>query len=164
VSLVGSTATAITTVLYAIPDIGKVYDYDPFPRGEWQEFVQLFTADVGGQTVVRAWTVKHVARRTVPHSIAQNAEVQRVEMDWLVRGFLGLNDPTSDGQFRELLELVTERLNQNRRLVGAQEIIDHDPADYILPNSGALLALGDTICHYGEVTFTSYHDHVIAVS
>lgn len=163
-TMVSGTAATIRTTILTVSDVGQVYDYDPFPRGDWAQFVSLFTATVSGSTVVRAWTIKSVARRTVPLTIAPGAEVQRVEFDWLIRGFLGLDDPTSDAVFRDLLETVVEALNANRSLSGAPEIIDHDPADYALPNNGALLALGDTICHYAEVTFTSYHEHVIAVS
>lgn len=164
-SLVSGTAATIKTTVEAVANVGVVFDYDPYPRAEWQEFVALFTFEVTpGVRVVRAWTIRNIGRRTIAKSIASNAEVQRVELDWLIRGFFGLNDPASDAQFRDLLEAVTEALNANRGLNGAPEILDHDPADYVLPNNGALLALGDVICHYAEVTFTSYHEHVIAVT
>lgn len=164
-TLVSGTAAVIKTVIQTVANRGLVYDYDPFPIGEWHDFVATFTSDIGGVTRVRAWTVRNTARRTVPLSIAPNAEVQRVELDWLVRGFSGVRDDGgSDVTWRDLLETVTEALNANRSLAGAPECIDHDPADYTQPNNGAPIALGDTICHYGEVTFTSYHHHVIAVT
>ncbi len=165
-SLVSGTAAQIKAVIEGVTNPGVVLDYDPFPGSEWNDFVALFTSTIGGNVVVRAWTIKNVGRRTVPQTIAMGSEVQRVELDWLVKGFAAVteNDSTSDVMFRDLLEAVTEALNTNRHLAGAPEILDHDPADYLLPGNGALVSLGDTICHYGEVTFTSYHEHVIAVS
>lgn len=163
-SVVALTAARIKTTMLTVSNVGQVYDYHPFPRAEWNEYVAKFTATVSGQTVVRAWTIKNIGRKTVPISLAPSSEVQRLELDWLVRGFMGLDDPTSEQAFVDLLETVTEALNADRSLGGVADALDHDPADYTLPNNGALLALGDTICHYAEVTFTSYHNHVIAVS
>jgi hypothetical protein len=165
VSKVGDTATSIAAIVDGVTDSGVVYDYDPFPDNDWSAFVAKFTSTIGGKVVVRAWTVKNIARRTVPISIAMGAEVQRIEFDWLVRGFLGHNEAaTTDSTFRDLLEAVTEALNANRSLAGVAGCLDHDPCDYVLPNDGALLSLGDTICHYGEVRFTSYHEQAISVT
>ena len=100
----------------------------------------------------------------MPLAIAIGSEKQRVSLSWIVRGFLGHNGDTSDATFRDLLETVVEALNANRSLTGAPSILDHDPADYDLPNNGALLSLGDVVCHYGEVTFISHHEITVAVS
>lgn len=163
-SLVSGTATTIKTTISAVSNIGVVYDYDPFPQADWEKFVQKFTTEIGGSRVVRAWTIKNVGRDTIPVSIAVGSEVQRPKLRWLIRGFVAVTeDGASDVVFRDLLEAVTEALNTNRSLSGAPSILDHDPADYVLPNNGALLSLGDTICHYGEVTFTSTHEIVVAV-
>lgn len=163
-SLVAGTAAIIKTTVSAVANVGVVHDYDPFPAGDWAAFVSNFTATISGAPTVRAWTIRNLDRRTVPISIAAPSEVQRVELDWLVRGFMALNtEGTSDTTWRDLLEAVTEAINHNRTLAGAPECIDHDPADYVQPNNGAPIALGDTVCHYGEVTFTSYHHHVISV-
>lgn len=164
-SLVSGTATALKATALTVPDIGVVFDYDPFPTSEWNKYVANFTTEIGGEQVVRAWTIKNVHRDTVPLSIAPNQEVQRVQLRWVIRGFLGVrNDGATDVTFRDLLELLTETLNANRSLSGAPSILDHDPADYDLPNNGALLSLGDTICHYGEVTFTTHHEIVVTIT
>jgi hypothetical protein len=165
-TLVSQTADKIKTVIELVPDRGVVYTYDPFPAGEINDFVALLTTEITGRRVVRAWTIKNVGRDTVPISIASGSEVQRPVLRWLLRFFLAVegNAETTDVTFRDLLEQVTEQLNAKRTLMGAPSILDHDPADYSLPNNGALLSLGDVVCHYGEVTFASTHEIVVTVS
>lgn len=163
-TLVSGTATVIKARINTVANVGKGFDYDPFPKGDWAEFVSTFTSDIGGETVVRAFTIKNIHRDTKPLSIAVGSEVHRVELTWLVRYFLGHNGDTSDVTFRDLLETIIETLNADRRLTGAPSVLDHSPADYDLPNNGALLSLGDVLCHYAEVTFISYHEIVVATN
>lgn len=164
-SLVSGTVAVIKTTAQTVTDVGRVLDYAPFPTGEIQDFVSTFTTTIGGALKVRALTIECVGRRTKPIALAYPSEVQEVELDWYLRYFTAVEDQgASESGFIDRLEAIVEALNSNRHLAGAPEIKDHDPADYTLPNNAALLSLGDTICHYGEVTFTSYHEHVIAVS
>ena len=164
-SIVSGTAAVIKATIETVANRGNVYDYDPFPDGDWAEFVQKFAVTIGGSEVIRAWTIKNTHRDTVPLTISANSEVQRVHLTWLARFFVGHSEAdNSDVTFRDLLEAVVETLNANRSLGHVEGAYDHDPADYDLPNNGALLSLGDVVCHYAEVTFISHHEIVVAVS
>ena len=164
-SLVSGTADSIAAILTAVPNIGLVYKYDPFPSGDWASFVDEFTTTISGIEQVRAWTIKNIGRVTEPGTMSIGSEVQRPSLSWLIRGFLVVkNVATSDVTFRDLLEAVTEALNTKRGLGGAPSILDHDLADYSLPNNGELRLLGDVVCHYGEVTFTSHHEITVATT
>lgn len=161
---ISDTATEIRNVIATVPDCGQVFDYQPYPKGDWTEFVNSFTATIGGERVVRAFTVQYIGERRQEVAIGIGSQKQQRYMNWMVRAHMGHDGAQSDADFRDLVELVADALDRHRSLSGAAGAIDHDPCDISLPNSGAGVVLGDVLCHYAELTFESQHEMTLTVT
>lgn len=164
-SSISDVAAAIKATLEDVPDIGNVFDYQLYPAAEWSTFVAAFSLEVGGVTVLRTATVQYLGERRREAVVGVGATIQRRELDWVVRYHWGLADNgASDPAFRDMLEAIADAIDSNRSLGGVEGCIDHDPVDIDLPDRGAPILLGDVLCHYGEVTFTSTHEQQLTVS
>jgi hypothetical protein len=160
---ISETADAIRDTVAAVTNVGNVFDYQPYPQNNWDEFVALFSLVVNGKLQVRTWTVQYLGERREELAIGIGATKQRRYMQWMVRGHMGHNGATSDVEFRDLIELVANALDSNRGLAGVAGVMDHDPCDVSLPNNAAGVVLGDVLCHYVEITFESQHEQNITL-
>jgi hypothetical protein len=161
---ISQTAGEIKNIVLTVPDCGQVYDYQPYPEGDWSEFVESFTATIAGARQVRAFTVQYIGERREEVAIGIGSQKQRRYMNWMVRAHMGHDGAASDIAFRDLVELVADALDKHRSLGAAAGAIDHDPCDISLPNSGAGVVLGDVLCHYAELTFESQHEMTLTVT
>lgn len=156
---VATTATAIVAAINTIPDAGVVFDYQPLPVNGWPEFVDSFTVTVASKRVIRAWTVVYLGEDRLPVTAANQGIgsdlIEQRAMRWKIRGHFGWTDATSDKAFRDLVEAVANALDARHNLGGS--CYTHDPVDVNYPNDGAGIVLGDILCHYAEVTMTTYH-------
>jgi len=162
---IGDTAAVIKTTILTVANVGVVFDYQPYPAAEWDKFIATFTSTIGGVPRLRAFTVQYLGERRVPRTIGgTSGAIQTREIDWLVRAHWGLDDPTTDLAFRDKLEEVCDAIDRERGLNGVAGATDHDPVDVSLPERGAPILLGDIVCHYAEITFTSYHEQSLNLS
>lgn len=165
-SAINDTAAFIKSTIQGVTDVGNVFDYQLYPGAEWSTFVAAFSLEVGGNVVLRTATVQYLGERRREVAIAIGAQaVQRRELDWVVRYHWGLSGGgDSDPAFRTMLEAIADAIDSARSLAGVAGGIDHDPVDITLPDRGAPILLGDVLCHYGELTFTTYHEQTLTVS
>lgn len=164
-SVINDTAAVIKTTVLTVANVGQVYDYQPAPVNGWDQFVAHFTATIDSEPRVRAVTIQYLGERRQERNVAiGSAALQMREMDWMVRVHVGWENPTSDALFRTLVENIADAIDKNRDLSGVAGVIDHDPVDILLPGNGAGVLLGDVLCHYAEVTFTSYHEQGLTLT
>ena len=154
-------AAAIAAIIDAVPDSGIVYDYQPVPKGnDWAAYAQKFVTSIGGTNQVRAWTVAYIGEDRAYRTVAIGATKLIRKYDWLVRGYLGWQDPDSDATFRDLCEAVVTALDTNRSLSGSA--IDHEATRVLLPNDGQGVLLGDVLCHYVEMRLSPWVEDTLA--
>lgn len=164
-SVITDTAAVISTTIQTVQEVGLVYDYQPAPVNGWDQFVASFIQTIDNEPVVRAVTIQYLGERRKERNVAVgSAALQMREIDWMVRIHHGWRNPTSDAEFRSMVEAVANAIDANRDLSGVAGVIDHDPVDILLPGNGAGVLLGDVLCHYAEVTFTSYHEQQLTLT
>lgn len=148
-------AAAVKADLEGIADIGVVLNSAPLPpfMEDWAEYVDTLTSVIGGQRVVRAWTVGFLG--TKPLQVRRGLGSQKVlrEIRFSIRGYLGRHHPDSEATFRDLIETVVAVLDTDLGLGGT--VIEHDPVDVDLPANADAVLLGDVVCHYCEITLAA---------
>jgi hypothetical protein len=154
-------AAAIAAIIDAVTDTGLVYDYQPVPKGlDWATYTTKFVTTIGGVDQVRAWTVSYQGEDRAFRTVAIGATKLIRKFEWLVRGYLGWQDPDSDATFRDLNEAVVTALDTNRSLNGTA--IDHEATRVTLPNDGQGVLLGDVLCHYVEMRISPWVEESLA--
>lgn len=135
--------TQVKTILEAIPDIGRVHDYDRWEI-DWDEFLTLFKATVGGTDQIRGWTV-HVQSDGSSYPGTNN--VGQFEHLFLLRGYLGLQDSSAtEKTFDDLVEAVQQAFMGNYTLNGSA--MNTDPPQIVLKE---VRQLSDVLVHYAEI-------------
>ena len=82
---------ALKNIIVDVLNIGTVHDYERWSN-EWPDFLTLFKTTIGGEDVIRGWTVGYNGQvPEAPESFAQNAYVRT--HTFAIRGFLQLDDP-----------------------------------------------------------------------
>lgn len=46
--VIANQAAALKTAIESVTDVGVVYDYQPFPKNDWAQFVTTLTVVIGG--------------------------------------------------------------------------------------------------------------------
>lgn len=150
-SQIDTLATAIETDLDKVTDVGATYDHGLWPMtGDWAAFLAAFTVVIAGQRQVRAWTIQYLNEKRAYRTIG-NQKVLR-EITFVIRAHLSMT-ATSETVFRGLLEDAVTELDSDPGLGGT--CIDHDACDVSVPDNGALLYLGDVLCHYAEINLVA---------
>lgn len=154
-------AAAIAAVIASVTDVGLTYDYQPVPKGnDWATYAQKFVTEIAGVPQVRAWTVSYQGEDRAFRNVAIGATKVIRKFDWLIRGYLGWQDPNSDATFRDLCESVVTALDTSRSLNGTA--IDHEATRVRLPNDGQGVLLGDVLCHYVEMRISPWWEESLA--
>ena len=153
---------AIAAVLRTVADIGVVLSTQPNPAPMQQAaFIDMFTTEVGGTRTLRAWTVQYLGEQRYRSAIAIGATKTVREIDWIVRAHLAWGVDT-ESTFRFLVDDVAKALDAAVSLGGTA--LDHVPVRVAMPAQGAGIVLGDTLCHYAELTFTAKVEQTLTTS
>lgn len=148
-SVIGQHAAALKTALEGITDIGVVYDYQPYPKNDWAQFIDTLTVKIGGQRQVRAWTIQYDGENR-DYQVVGIGSVKTIRsLNYIIRGHLSWSNPTSDKAFRDLVEQVATAVDTARSLGGTA--LDHQPVTIDLPNDASPVMIGDVLCHYVEI-------------
>jgi hypothetical protein len=139
---------ALVALLQGIPNVGVVHDRERFLQ-QASDFQALYTvAAPGGGRALRGWFVQRRARRTLGFSRTK----LRVDTDWVIRGFVGMDDAASS-------ELVAHAL------VDAIEAAWHqDPSLGGLIEPEELDAVGPQLVSINPVTFAGVLAHQVDLS
>jgi hypothetical protein len=148
-SVIADQASALKTAIESVTNSGVVYDYQPFPKNDWAQFVTTLTVVIGGQRQVRAWTIQYEGedRRYESIGIGSVKTIRRI--NYIIRFHMSWAHPSSDGTFRDLIESAATAIDSARSLGGTA--LDHDPITIDLPNDASPVMIGDIMCHYAEI-------------
>ncbi len=146
-----SIRSQIYTIFAAVPNIGKVYDYERWAV-DWAAFINLFKATIGGVDQIRGWEIGRrsykESRKTLGIGNSGNEGVH----GYLIRGYMAINDAAeTEKTLNALMETGAEAFRGNKTLNGVA--IDHDflQVDLIEPRT-----FGGILCHYAEVSLIVY--------
>lgn len=135
--------TQIHTVVNAVADTGKVYDYQRFTNNV-TDYLALFKTTINGIDQIRAWMVGYNGFDTITLGSAPEGVIRSHR--FTVYGLLRLNDDDgSEKEFAILAEAVCDALDDDATL---HAFTDDEPADIF---AFAYLPFGDVLCHYAEI-------------
>jgi hypothetical protein len=142
---------AIAAKIAAVPDIGKVHEYERFAKGE-KDFRTLY--EHNGQ--IRGWNVRRLTK-------AENAPAQgcyNVLNKWRISGFLSLDDANqSEIVFDNLVEAVCDAFRADETLGGliAGTVMDNpNVAGIQVEDSGPVMFAG-VLCHSARLVLYTWH-------
>jgi len=143
--------TQIYTILSAVTDIGKVYDYDRW-AAEWAAFINFFKTTISGIDQIRGWEISRRSSGEKKVVIGIGSSSHEKPHVFIIRGYLGLNDAAAtEKTFNILIEAIATAFRSNKTLNGAAR--DHD---YIQADVIEARIFGGVLCHYAELSLTVY--------
>lgn len=134
----------IFSILSAVPNIGRVYDYERWAT-DWISFINLFKDPASGR--ILGWEISRMAVQT---TTIDNAE-DEVQHRYLIRGYMGMKDADrTEILFNGLIEQVRNSFRRNFNLNGTCEQL----SPLIVPII-ELRIFGSVLCHYCEMHLTA---------
>jgi hypothetical protein len=136
----------IYNILYAIPDIGMVHDYERWAV-DWSKFISFFKTTIGGIPQVRGWEIgrKSAAEEKIILGINNNAN--QITHNYRITGYMSIQDSAAtEKTFTALLEAISAAFRADMTLNGAciyHQFIQHEMIDARM--------FGDVLCHYAEM-------------
>jgi hypothetical protein len=143
--------TQIYTILGAVTDIGKVYDYERW-AADWPTFINLFKTTIGTVDQIRGWEIgrRSVKEQRITLGIASSGNEKA--HGFLIRGYMRVNDAeASEKIFNALIESIATAFRANRKLNDTAK--DHD---FIQAEIIEFRLFGGVLCHYAELSLTVY--------
>ncbi len=133
----------IKTILQGVADIGQIHDYDRWEI-DWDRFLSLFKATVGGTDQIRGWTI-HAQSGELTYPGTNN--VGELEHLFLIRGYLSLKDSSAtEKTFDDLVEAAQKAFMGNTTLNGSATLAE--PPRVMLKEARQL---SDILVHYAEL-------------
>ena len=133
---------AIFEIFKAIPDIGKVYDYDRRATTD-EEFIKLFLDAPTGR--ILGW---EISRGGLQAEKISNIE-EAADHVFIVRGYMSLNDAkATEKLFNAKIEQIRSTFRGNNTLGGKCLDLGSISVPVIEPRS-----FGGVLCHYCEMRF-----------
>ncbi len=133
----------IKATLQGVADIGQVHDYDRWEIN-WDGFLTLFKATVGGVDQIRGWTI-HSQSDASGYPGTNN--VGQFEHLFLLRGYLGLKDSSAtEKTFDDLVEAVQKAFMGNYTLNGSA--MNAEPPQIMVKEARQM---SDMLVHYAEI-------------
>lgn len=137
--------TGIYTILNAVTDVGKVYDYERWAK-DWGTFINLFKTTISGKAQIRGWEIKRKAAK----EDATNAKTHI----YGINGYMGVDDSAaSEKTFNAVIEAIATAFRADKTLNKA--VLGHDfiQVELIEPRMFA-----SVLCHCAELSLVVY-DH-----
>jgi len=138
--------TQIYSIVSAVTNIGKVYDYERWATG-WDVFINLFKTTIAGVDQIRGW---EISRRACPESgTGPEATISQTDRghDFLIRGYMGIKDAdATEKTFNALIESIAAAFRADLTLGGAASEHDFIQVEIIEARTFA-----GTLCHYAEL-------------
>jgi len=142
---------AIYTVLRAVEDIGKVYDYERW-TSDWTTFINLFKTTISNEDRILGW---EISRRSVGEKqavIKAGSQAHEDDHLFIIRGYMAVNDASeTEKTFNQLIENIRTAFRENKNLNGACERHGRIQAPII-----EFRTFGGVLCHYTELNLTVY--------
>lgn len=129
---------AIFTILKAIPDIGKTYDYDR-NNADWGEFIKLFQAPSGR---ILGWEISRAGVQAEKLSVIEESS----DHVFIIRGYMGVKDADkTELLFNAKIEAVRAAFRGNNDLGGV--CTDAGPVSAQID----VRTFGSVLCHHAEL-------------
>ena len=144
---VAAIRTAIADKLRAVPDIGRVHEYERYARND-SGFAALYRS--GEQ--IRGWYVRLVGARETSPAIGRHVS----DHDWQIRGVMALQDESAtELQFDDLVEAIAAAFRADETLgdVVATTILPARAGIQLIDSSPAMFA--GTLCHFTRLGLTT---------
>ncbi len=141
----------IYTILNAVTNIGKVYDYERL-TADWNQFITFYKTQIGAVDQIRGCQIsrKSVKEKKIVLGIGSSSH-EKTHV-FLIRGFLGVSDASAtEKTFNALIEAIATAFRTNKTLNSTAQ--DHD---FIQAESIEVRSFGGVLCHYAEMTLTVY--------
>ncbi len=133
----------VKAILEGVADIGRVHDYDRW-EVNWDEFLALFKATVGGIDQIRGWTIHSQSDGSAYPGTNNVGQFERL---FLIRGYLGLKDDgATEKTFDDLVEAVQKAFMGNYTLNGSA--MNAEPPQVVTKE---VRQLSDALVHYAEI-------------
>jgi hypothetical protein len=140
----------LDTIVSAVSNIGRVYDYERW-AADWTTYLDLFKTTIGGNEVIRGWTITCQSWTPVELETIGDQKIVRSYV-YKIRGYFGQDDENASEKAAMLIiEDVIEALNADATLHGADYVgAGPHPLAELTIFEGRFL--GDVLCHYAEIT------------
>jgi hypothetical protein len=129
----------IYAIISAVPNVGKVYDYERW-CADLGQFILLFK-DASGK--ILGWEVS----RTACGAVSINSAEDEDRHEYTIRGYMGVQDADqTEKKFNERIEALRAAFRRNFSLDGTCELA--------LPATVPLIetrTFGSVLCHYCEI-------------
>jgi hypothetical protein len=143
--------TQIYTILSAVTNVGKVYDYERW-AANWNTFIDLFKTTISGVDQIRGW---EISRRSVGEKqvvITIGSQAHEDDHTYIIRGYMGVSDSAAtEKAFNALIESVRTAFRTNKNLNGTCE--RHGRVQVAVIEARTF---GSVLCHYAELSLTVY--------
>jgi hypothetical protein len=141
--------TQIYTILNAVTNVGKVYDYERW-TADWTTFINLFKTTISGIDQIRGWEIGRRSAKEERQTLGANDR----DHTFIIRGYLGLNDAAAtEKTMNNLVEAIAAAFRANLTLNGAA-VQGHD---YLQIDLIEARTFGSVLCHYAELRL-NVHD------
>ena len=141
----------IKTILEAVTNIGKVYDYERW-SADWTAFINLFKITVSGVDQIRGW---EISRRSVGEKkvvIGVGSLAHEDDHLFIIKGYMSVKDASAtEKTFNTLIESIKTAFRANPNLNATCERHGRIQAPVI-----DFRIFGDVFCHYAELNLTVY--------
>jgi len=141
--------TQIYTILNAVTDIGKVYDYERW-AADWATFINLFKTTIDDVDQIRGWEIGRTA--ALESGTGEDASIGQTDRShrFLIRGYMAVNDASAtEKTFNSLIESIADAFRGNLTLDDSAQ--DHD---FIQGEVIDHRLFGGVLCHYAELSLT----------
>jgi hypothetical protein len=142
---------AIAAKIAAVPDAGKVHEYERFAKGA-KDFAALYQHN--GQ--IRGWNIRRLTKAEKSPVIGKYNVINK----WRISGFMSLEDATaSEIVFDNLVEAVCDAFRTDETLGGvvASTVLESpDVAGIQVEDSGPVMFAG-VLCHSARLVLYTWH-------
>ena len=143
---------AIVATLLTVPDIGVVNDHEPFARAQ-ADFQRLYLwTPPGGQQQLRGWYVRRTATRETTLAVGRVLNVHT----WRVRGFMALQEPSSELVFDALVEAARGVFRADETLGGVAQPGPLNTATGLQVVDSSPVMFTGVLCHSATLQLQTY--------
>lgn len=139
----------LLALISAVPEVGRVHDYQRYARGEDAFRAHYMHTLPDGSTQLRGWQISHVgvAERLVGLGRTLN------EHSWVIRGYLALKDEdATELTFDDLVEAIRAAYRANPTLGGVATGEPIGDEDGIQKRDAAPVMFCGVLCHSALLT------------
>lgn len=148
-----TTRAAIAAAVAAVPDIGRVHQYERY-AADLSALRKHYSASIAGAEQLRGWFVRRVSTAETSPAVGRRATTH----EWEIRGYMALADAAaSEYEMDALIEALREVFRIDETLGGAvASTVTDEAAGIQVVESGPVLFAG-VLCHGARLQLFTRH-------